>query len=94
MSENKVMYRERAWKDRLRHLTFPSQHPEFATDNAPFPVKGYARHEIRMNFSLLDRLRVLLTGRVLVNLTVESEEDMRSCRTASSCHVQPPRWLE
>lgn len=70
------------WRDRLRWKLFPGKHPE-----VPMP-KDYTAADClitdtRVGFGWADRIRVLLTGKVMVRTQTATEHAVGRCESTS-----------
>lgn len=54
---------------------------------------GWARTELRLDFSLMDRLRLLVTGRLRVSLTHYTDKQFDTMKTRTDLRFPAP-WSE
>ena len=80
MNQIKYMNREITpllpWRDRLKNWLFPGKH--CPSPKAPSSYKDELVIRTMIKFSLLDRLKVLLTGRVVVITNTRTENEIGS----------------
>lgn len=51
---------------------------------------GWARTELRMSFGVLDRIRLLLTGRLHISLTTYADTPINNCRSRTDWIIDAP----
>jgi hypothetical protein len=79
------------WQERLGWRLFPSNHidsPEMQNARDVFVCKTVA------NLSFIDRLRVLISGKILVTTKTTTENVIGENITASGVTVLPPPYLD
>ena len=69
------------WRDRLRHRLFPDNHCELP--EAPAHFEDVLEIRVSVSLSAMDRLRVLLTGKLSVRTRVVCEHAVGCSRSAS-----------
>ena len=85
------------WKDRLGYFLFPQ------TYLAPWPGEGEDGYEpgwadgdltlgISIHLDWLDRIRVLVSGKLSVRTRTKTNVAVGNAKTKSLCHVLPP-WV-
>lgn len=82
----------RKWIARLRWKLFPYTYcpqPE-----APVYFKNVIVHNVRVDVSFTDRLRVLFSGRLIVESRIATQEHSGSMISASQFSALPPRWMQ
>ena len=90
-NQNMRCSRSWTWKDRLRCALWPQQH--CGLPEAPETHKDVLVCTVTSELSLLDRLRVLFTGRICIKTKTVTENVIGNCRTKSVFMALPPRWL-
>lgn len=80
------------WRDRLRWRLFPARHCDVPP--APAAFKDCLNCVTEVQLSWRDRLRVFLTGRLVVQARIVTEEKIGRTATNSSAHVLPWKWME
>lgn len=88
MSELAAEYRP-TLKDRLARalgFRFHLGAEPVGVDNMP----GWARTEVRLQFSVMDRLRILFSGRVHVDLTHYADQPIDVMKSRSDLRIPAP----
>lgn len=80
------------WKDNLRWKLFPSRHCDLP--EAPATYKDVLMCRTWVTLGWIDRLRMVLTGHLLVETRSVTEHKVGNSITRSACYVLPPRWLQ
>lgn len=80
------------WRDKLRCKLFPPQHCDLP--EAPALFQDVLVCRVTSELSMLDRLRVLITGRIRVESRTVTENMMGSHRTKSIFSALPPKWWD
>lgn len=80
------------WRDKLRCKLFPAQHCDLP--EAPASFQDVLVCRVTSELSMLDRLRVLITGRIRVESRTVTENMMGSHRTKSIFSTLPPKWWD
>ncbi len=80
------------WKDKLRCKLWPPQHCELP--EAPATHKDVLVCRVTSELSMLDRLRVLVTGRIRVESRTVTENVIGDHKTKSVFAALPPRWWD
>jgi hypothetical protein len=79
------------WQERIGRKLFPRVH----LDTPSFPEgKDELFCKIVCEFSFLDRLRILLTGRASVETRTVTENMIGAHATSSTAFPLPPKWME
>jgi hypothetical protein len=52
----------------------------------------WLRTDVRLHFSLLDRLRLVLTGRLKVSLTTHADDTLSECKTRTDWIIDHPGY--
>lgn len=90
MTENAFALEHRpTWRERLaKRLGF-----RFMLGDEPVGTdgwEGWARTNLRMHFSIADRVRILISGRLNANLTHYTDKRFDEMRTRTDLHIPPP----
>lgn len=80
------------WRDRFRERFFPAAYCELP--EAPATHRDVLVVRVFTHLSWLDRLRVLLTGRIRVESKTVTEHVIGDHRTCSVFMALPPRWCD
>lgn len=80
------------WKDKLRCRLFPPQHCDLP--EAPATHKDVLVCRVTSELSMLDRLRVLITGRIRVESRTVTENVIGNHKTKSVFAALPPKWWD
>lgn len=80
------------WKDKLRCKLWPPQHCDLP--EAPPTHKDVLVCRVTSELSWLDRLRVLVTGRIRVESRTVTEHEIGDHKTKSVFTALPPRWWD
>lgn len=79
------------WQERLGWKLFPQKHVDFPA------LKGTQRDGIVCrtvtHFSIIDRIRILVSGKVEVTTKTSTENELGENKTCGEAVVMPPRWL-
>lgn len=79
------------WIDRLRLWLFPAEHCDLPpVDQAPPQYKDVLVMRATVTLSVLARLRLLFTGRLMVDTKTACENIVGAATTASTAYVLPP----
>lgn len=78
------------WKDKLRVKLFPPQHCD--VPEAPAHFRDALVCRVVSELSWLDRLRVLVTGRIQVESKTITEHAIGCHKTQSVFMALPPKW--
>ena len=79
------------WRDRLRWRLFPGGIPELP--EAPAAYRDVLHCDTECYFGWRDRLRILVSGRVMVMTRTVTENMIGGCVTASIANVLAPRFM-
>ena len=71
-----------------RALGFRYHHKDLECDEVAFP--GWMKTRVNFDFSMLDRLRLLLTGRLRIDLEQRPNVMVDECRNAASYRICYP----
>lgn len=85
-----TMNRPWTWRDKLRCKLFPPQHCELP--EAPATHKDVLVCKVFSELSMIDRLRVLITGRIKVETRTVTENVIGDTKTNSVFSALPPKW--
>jgi len=90
MSDVNCQAVERPWgrKERLAFWLFPKDYK--ALPQAPFTHKDVLTTRIICHFGIIDRLRILVSGRTFVEARTVCENEVGDCKTASTVFVLSP----
>lgn len=81
--------------ERIGHKLFPQPFPNYPEDA---PIDHITRDcvvtRVDTDISIIDRLRILVSGRVQMEARVNTENIVGSTTTAATFSVKPPRFLE
>lgn len=80
------------WRDHLRRRLFPYRHCELPDAPAQYVDCMTIRTVVVLRF--IDRLRILLSGKLEVTTRTVTENKIGEHITASECYPMPPRLLE
>jgi hypothetical protein len=81
-----------SFMDRLRWKLYPAA--PCRLPEAPATYKDVLVCRVYIGLSLVDRLRVLLSGRLVVESKTVTENEIGGLITGSSVYVRPPSFLE
>lgn len=81
----------RTWKDKLRCKLFPPQHCDLP--HAPPTHKDVLVCRVTVELDMLDRLRVLIAGRIRVESRTVTANLIGDHKTKSIFVALPPTWL-
>ncbi len=79
-------------REKLGRRLFPRTVPN--PREPKFPVRDCVFTNVSAEFSFIDRLRILVSGRVRVEVRVETENKPGQTCGNAVVDVQPPKWLE
>lgn len=94
MNEINTMKSDRSWtwRDRLRMKLYP---PDYAiTPDAPPAHKDVLISHCFGEISMLDRIRILISGRVKVESRTVTENIIGACVSNTKIYALPPRWAD
>lgn len=75
----------------MRQRLFPARLPEIV--EMPLGFQDYMVTKITVSLSFLDRLRLLVSGTLLVDCRISTENRIGDTRTASMAYPLPPKFL-
>ena len=85
MSADQCYYAEPNLWDRLRWKLFPrASRPEVAGD-----ARTYITTDVRVDVDWFDRLRLLVSGRILVQLRTYTDVEVKQAQSVSVFSVEP-----
>lgn len=90
MSEYLIFQQERTWKDKLRAWLFPSQYLDLPEVKEPTKFQDVVVTKVTVEFSFLARLKILFSGRCLVETKTLTENLVGQCVTSSVAYPLPP----
>ena len=80
------------WKDRLRWKLFPANHVDLPI--APVKYKDCFNCRVTAELSFLDRVRILFSGRLVVETKTVTENEIGGHLTSSTIFPLAPKFLE
>lgn len=80
------------WRERVRNFLFPQ--PYAMTPETDFEIADVVDSRTFLNFSLADRVKILFTGRVFVEVRTATENEVGRTKSTSIVSVLPPACLE
>lgn len=80
------------WKDKLRSRLFPFK--PCILPEAPSTHKDVLISKTVCCLDVVDRIKLLFTGRLHVETRTVTENEIGACMTASQCYVLPFKILE
>lgn len=84
--------REWTWKDKLRSKLFPRQHCDLP--DAPPTYKDVLVCKVVCQLPILERLKLLLSGRFFVEIRTVTENELGRHVTATVGYVLPPEFID
>lgn len=80
------------WKHRLRLKLFPPNYPD--CPRAPENYKDVLHQNSVVELSFLDRIRILISGRIAIKSQTVTENLIGKCTGKVTVFVLPPEWAD
>jgi hypothetical protein len=80
------------WQEKIGHRLFPATNCDLP--ETPFVARDCLVVRVKVHVSWPDRIRLLLTGRAIVESKTVTENHIGHNATSSCAYVLPPRCLE
>ncbi len=90
--ENSSKCRVANWRDKLRWKLFPAKY--LNTPGAPATAKDVLVCRVTCCLSMMDRIRLLLSGRLMVETKTATEHEIGNHCTVSTAYPLPIKPLE
>lgn len=87
-----ILERPVTWRDKLRHKLFPADHLEVPV--APITHKDVLVVRVTCELSMLDRIRLLFSGKLMVETKTVTENIIGHHVTSSLAYPLPIKALE
>jgi hypothetical protein len=79
------------WQEKIGWKLFP---PNYVESPDLMEAHDCVHTTVHVEFSFLDRLRILFSGKVKVEVRTTTENLVGNCVSASIAFPKPPPWLE